>query len=177
MAAVQSGDAATALDAAGRAKGAAPHAPSVREALGLILYETGEYKRALSELQAFKRMTGERIHDPRIADCYHALGRPERAVEVLETLGRNDVDEETWIDGLIVRAAATAEAGNVAGAVAVLATGPLEAGEIHDHHRQLWYAYADMLERAGRIEEARTWFGRLAIDAPDFADAPERAER
>jgi tetratricopeptide (TPR) repeat protein len=176
FAAVSSGAAETALRAAERAKGAAPHAPSVREALGLILYEMGDYKRALGELQAFRRMTGERSHDPRIADCYRALGRPERAVELLEDLDRTTVDEEVWIDALVVRAEATSETGNHPGAVAVLSLGPLDATEIHDRHRRLWYAYADMLSRAGRAEESRTWFRRLAVEAPDFADAVERAK-
>lgn len=177
LAAVADGDAAEALRLAERAKGAAPHAPSVREALGLILYDMEEYRRALAELQAFRRMTGDRSHDPRIAGCYLALGRPEKAVEVVEDVGPGDVDEATWIDALVVRAEAMGEMGNLEGAVAVLSIGPLEAREIHDRHRRLWYAFADMLERAGRASEAQKWFRRLAVDDPDFGDVAERAAR
>jgi tetratricopeptide (TPR) repeat protein len=173
LAAVEAGDADQALRSAERAKGAAPHSPSVREALGLISYATEDFKRALAELQAFRRMTGDRSHDPRIADCYRALGRPEKAVELLEDLGPSDVDEEDWIDGLIVRAEATAETGNLGGAVAVLALGPLDAVEIHDRHRRLWQAYGESLERAGRHDEGRTWLQRVAVEAPELSQATE----
>ena len=42
---------------------------------------------------------------------------------------------------------------------------------------RLRYAYADSLEAAGRLAEAREWFERAAaIDGEDETDAAERAE-
>jgi hypothetical protein len=41
---------------------------------------------------------------------------------------------------------------------------------------RLRYAYADLLERAGRLDEARDWFAQAAmIDVEGDTDADERA--
>lgn len=175
LAAAASDDVPRAIAAAERAKRAAHRSPSVREALGLLRFDAGDWRAAVSELLAYRRLTGDRSHDPTIADCYRGLGRPERAVSYLEDLGRGEVDEDTWVEGLIVRGAALADTGNVAGALAVLRRGPLEATAMLERHRRLWYAYADLLERAGERDEARRWFERLAADDPQFHDAAGRA--
>jgi tetratricopeptide (TPR) repeat protein len=169
------GQDARALAAAERAKRAAHRSPSVREMLGLLRFEAGDWGAALSELLAYRRMSGDRAHDPTIGDCYRGLGRPERAAQFLEDLGRGEVDEDTWVEGLIVRAAAHADSANLAAALAVLRIGPLESPAIRERHRRLWYAYADLLERAGERDHARLWFERLAGDDPGFHDAADRA--
>ena len=43
---------------------------------------------------------------------------------------------------------------------------------------RLRYAYADALEAAGRIDEAREWFTKCAaVDAEESTDALERSHR
>lgn len=113
--ALQAGDATKAIEQAVLAKNAAPRSPTVRETIGLALYATGQFKQALSELQAFRRMTGSRIRDAHIADCYRAMGRPLRAVEYLKD--HNDPDAAR------VKAGALSDAGDAAGAKAALQLG------------------------------------------------------
>ena len=41
---------------------------------------------------------------------------------------------------------------------------------------RLWYAYADVLQAAGRVDEAATWFAASAALDPDGeTDAADRA--
>jgi hypothetical protein len=44
----------------------------------------------------------------------------------------------------------------------------------HDHHLRLWYALADLEERAGNLPDARVLFQRVARQDPAFADVAER---
>src|SRR5437660_12254537 len=52
------GDAEAASAAATEAKRLAPRAAPIREVLGIALYRAGAYRTALSELLAYRRMTG-----------------------------------------------------------------------------------------------------------------------
>ena len=58
----------------------------------------------------------------------------------------------------------------------------LELAPLHSKTRAAWvvrlrYAYADILEAAGREQDALTWFHRTqAIDGEAITDADERAE-
>jgi tetratricopeptide (TPR) repeat protein len=53
----------------------------------------------------------------------------------------------------------------------------LTDGQRHPWSARLFYAYADALYDAGRMDEAREWFGRAAAADPDEAtDAAERYE-
>ncbi len=116
------GDAPAALVNAGYAKAAAHRSPTVREALGIALYATGDFKQALAELQTFRRLTGSTVHDAQIADCYRGLGRPERAVTFLDEAGPPST-EHGRRGMTLIRAGALADMGEQAGAEAALRLG------------------------------------------------------
>ena len=126
--AILAGDISSAVTEAARAKEAAPRSPTVREAYGVSLYAAGRFKDALAELQAFRRMTGSTIHDPQIADCYRAVGRPVRAIEFLESASPATPSERMKI--ALVRAGAMADTGDRAGAQAALNLADLAGQEI-----------------------------------------------
>jgi hypothetical protein len=42
------------------------------------------------------------------------------------------------------------------------------------HHLRLWYALADLYERAGELPRARELFERIRRHEPDFVDVAER---
>ena len=52
--------------------------------------------------------------------------------------------------------------------------GPVRVKRPRRHHIRLWYALADLYERAGDTPRARELFGRIVAAEPDFADAAER---
>jgi len=112
--ALGAGDAREAFELATSAKQAANRSPTVREIRGVAAYLTGDFKEALSELQAFRRLTNSVVHDARIADCYRGLGRPLRAVEFL------DQHAATGPVAALVRAGALQDAGDPSGAGAAL---------------------------------------------------------
>ena len=78
------GDAPGAAAEAAKAKELAPRAPGVREILGLALYQLERFSEALSEMQAYRRMSGRADQNHIIADCLRSLGRPDRAVPLAE---------------------------------------------------------------------------------------------
>ena len=45
---------------------------------------------------------------------------------------------------------------------------------VQDFHLRLWYALADLEERAGNLPRARTLFERISRNDPGFADVMER---
>ena len=55
----------------------------IREAVGVAAYRCGDYKFALAELKAARRISGKPDCLSLIADCERGLGRPEKAIEVL----------------------------------------------------------------------------------------------
>jgi len=124
LAALESGDAAGALELATQAKQVANRSPTIREIRGVAAYTVGDFKDALSELQAFRRLTNSAVQDPRIADCYRGLGRPLRAVEFLQ---KHDAKGPA---AALVRAGALVDAGDASGAEAALRLARLAGVEI-----------------------------------------------
>src|SRR5438309_543055 len=108
-----------------QAKTKAPRSSFVREMLGLAYYNLGRWRDAVRELAAYRRLSDRHDRDPEFADSERALGRPEKAVEILSELRPDDVDEDVFIEALVVRAGALLDMGRPDEAVAVLEMGPL----------------------------------------------------
>lgn len=148
----------------------------VREAVGEAAYAAEEYTEALAELRAARRMNGVRDYVPMMADCERALGRPERALALLRTVNRDDLDPGLLAELTIVEAGARRDRGEVDAALRVLENAPLTSKTRAAWVARLRYAYADTLLAAGRTEDALTWFHRTeAVDGPGLTDAAERA--
>lgn len=122
--ALEEGDIAQALEHATAAKRVANRSPTVREIRGVAAYLSADFKEALSELQAFRRLTNSPVQDARIADCYRGAGRPLRGVEFLDQKGT------TGVAAALVRAGALADAGDRSGAEAALRLAGLAAAQI-----------------------------------------------
>nr|WP_080795071.1 hypothetical protein [Corynebacterium pacaense] len=167
-----------ALRHARAAKDRAGRISVVRETCGIAAYNAGEWKEALSELRAARRMSGGPGLIAVMADCERGLGRPEKAIELGRTEDLSEVDAETRIELAIVVAGARHDLGQHDAAVIELqrvkpsltSTGPSAA--------RLTYAYADALVQAKRGDEARAWFQHAAdIDDEGLLDAEERIEQ
>jgi tetratricopeptide (TPR) repeat protein len=146
----------------------------VRELLGLAYYHLGRWREAARELAAYRRLSGERDQDPPYADAERALGRPEKAVEILSDLERDEVSEEVWVEALIVKAGALRELDRAKHAVDELRRGPLRPEPVLQHHLRLWYALAEALEDAGERAEARSWWDAIYAEDPEFFDVARR---
>jgi tetratricopeptide (TPR) repeat protein len=157
------------------ARGRAARVAIVREASGEAAYAAGKFKEALAEFKAARRINGESLYLPMMADCERALGRPDRALALARDPAVETLDEAGQIEMRIVESGARRDRGENAAAVAVL-----EGRELHARVRADWlprlrYAYAEALLADGRRSDAREWFERAAgVDSHSLTDATER---
>jgi tetratricopeptide (TPR) repeat protein len=153
----------------------APAVPAVRELTGLALYGTGQWAAAAKELEAFRSLTSSVEQHPVLADCYRALKRYGTVRELWEELREASPSAALVTEGRIVAAGSLADQGDVKGAIGLLERGPVRpGGRTQAHHARLWYALADLYERAGDAPRARDLFGRVVAVEPGLADAAER---
>ncbi len=149
----------------------------VREATGEAAYAAGHYAEALSELRAAKRMNGAPDYLPIMADCHRALGQPEQAIKLAKSPSVVNFSAEAKAEMTIVEAGARRDMGQVDAALRTLELAPLMSKSREGWVVRLRYAYADILESAGREDEALMWFHRThAVDSDEMTDAAERAE-
>jgi tetratricopeptide (TPR) repeat protein len=169
-------DPKAALEHARAARGRGARVAAVREATGLAAYHAEEWAEALSELRAARRISGDPSNIAVMADCERALGRPERALKALDDPAVPKLDPSTRAELLIVVAGARRDLNQIDAALAVLERGGLDVKNPKPGSARLWYAYADALEAAGRIQDAIQWFGAAAqVDHEDETDAADRA--
>jgi tetratricopeptide (TPR) repeat protein len=171
------GDYATAIRLGEQSKHMALRAASVRELLGLAYYRAARWQEAARELAAFRRISGSTEQNPVLADCYRAVGKPDRAVELCDEIDRRAVEPAVYYEGQIVAAGALADAGRIDEAIVRLERIELRPEVAEQHHLRAWYVLGDLLERRGRFTQAREWFEAVASADPELTDAPERAER
>lgn len=182
-AASESGDHDRALLLLRWAKHLAPRLPVVREALGIALYRAEEYRPALTELQAYRRLTGAHDQNHLIADCLRASDTPvDEVVPVaVELLDDATADPDRRVEAALVAAGALEDAGRRERARDLLRTAEAvrDAGP-EARSRRHWLA-ADLAERAGDRadavrhldailalgpdDEVRAWRERLSPDA------------
>lgn len=164
-----------ALTHARAAKNRAGRVGVVREAAGIAAYHAGEWKEALSELRAARRMSGGPGLLAVMADAERGLGRPEKALEIGRSPEARDLDEDSRIELAIVMAGARHDMGQHESALATLQQlNPTMKGDGFEHIR-LAYAYGDALAQVGRPDEARQWFEHVSkVDTDELTDAAER---
>jgi thioredoxin-like negative regulator of GroEL len=94
--------------------------------------------------------------------------------ELWEEMRASGPTPEIMVEGRIVAAASKADTGQVREAIALLEQGPVRSRRPEWHHLRLWYALADLYERAGDVPRARDLFARVAGADPEFADVAQR---
>ena len=150
----------------------------VRETYGVAAYRNGDYRTATRELRTAIRITG--IYDtlPILADAERGMGRPERALDVAASPEAESLNAELTIELMMVVAGAYADTGDMETALRTLEMPALRHKVNGRWQVRLWAAYADLLERAGRSDEALNW-RTLAADADvdHLTDAAERLGR
>jgi tetratricopeptide (TPR) repeat protein len=166
-----------AVRAASAAKRVAPRSAATREVLGVALYQMGDYRAARTELAAAQRLSGSTELSAMLADIERALGRPERAVALFDTVDRARMQPDTAAELLVVAASAYGDLGQPAAGVALLRRHARWPAELSDHHLRLAYAEGALAEQAGDVPGARKAFTRVVEADPSFYDAAERLER
>lgn len=164
-----------ALRHARAAKDRAGRVAVARETNGIAAYRAGEWREALSELRAARRMSGGPGFMAVMADCERGLGRPEKAVEMGRSEEARQLDREGAVELGIVIAGARLDMNQPESAVVTLQRLNPDLGSTGRINARLSYAYADALAAAGRVDEAKEWFAHAdRIDEDDMLDAAER---
>ncbi len=151
-----------------------PEAAGVRELLGLAEYRLGYYAAAIKELEAFIALTGSVEQHPVLMDCYRGLDKRAMVEELWRELAAVSPSPALVAEGRIVHAGALADAGDVDAAIATLSRRSEKPKRVQVHHLRLWYALADLEERAGNIPRARSLFLQVSKADSSFADVAER---
>jgi tetratricopeptide (TPR) repeat protein len=160
-----------------KARGLAARVGVVRETCAIAAYQAGDWSAALAEFRAARRLTGRNTYLPLMADAERALGRLDRALELVTGPEADAVDNRTRIELRIVESGIRRDQGLPDAAVVALQVPELTDGRIRPELARLYYAYADALMAAGREAEAHEWFGRAArADVDEETDAAERYE-
>ncbi|MBY0790198.1 tetratricopeptide repeat protein [Corynebacterium pseudokroppenstedtii] len=164
-----------ALKHARAAKDRAGRVSIARETCGIAAYHAGQWKEALSELRAARRISGGPGLLAVMADCERGLGHPEKAI----SLGTSDqaklLDSNSAEELAIVVAGARRDLEQYDAAVVGLEQENLDEKRKDEEAPRLFYAYADSLAAAGRTAEAKAWFQKTIDHDPDeLLDAKER---
>ena len=167
-------DAPQAVLAAQAAKRLAPRAPVVREVLGLALYTCGRFQEALGELLAYRRMSGRQDENHVIADAYRAVGTPQKGPPLIREALTVPLPADVRAELFVVGAAALADMGRFDDALSLLRGYRHAEDIVSGHDLRVWYAVADVLDRAGRHPEAADAFRRLLVHDDEVFDAAER---
>jgi hypothetical protein len=150
----------------------------VREVSGIAAYRTGRWAEALAELRAARRMTGRGEYLPLMADSERALGRLDRALELVHSEDARRLPRQAQIELRIVESGIRRDQGLADAAVLALQVPEISDGRLRPWSARLFYAYGEALLAAGRGEEARDAFARaVAADENEETDALERLER
>jgi tetratricopeptide (TPR) repeat protein len=155
-------------------RAAMPASATVHEQMGIALYRSGRYDQAAEELESYIQLCGAVDQHPALMDCYRAARNYDRVSALWNEIGQTAAAPEVTTEGRIVLAGSLADRGRIKEAVATLARRGADVKHVQDHNLRLWYALADLEERAGNLPRARTLFERISRNDPSFADVMER---
>jgi hypothetical protein len=159
------------------AKHEASRAAVVREALGVARYLDEDFAGALTELQAYRRISGRVDQNHLIADALRALGRDtDRIVEPLEELLADDrASDDRRAEAIIVWAATLADEGDLEGGRALLRRhlGRRGAEQAAAHDLRVRVLAAELADRAGDAAEAREHRAIVARAEPELIEVAE----
>ena len=153
-----------------------PGVAAVRELTGLAAYRAERWNMAKIHLRVHFTLTGDAQHLPLVMDCDRAHRRYRAVERTFEELEQSVPTAEVLAEGRIVLAGALADQRRYHEAIALL----VRAGATKQlrnpsyRHVRLWYALADIFDRAGDAGSARELFARVVLAEPDAYDAQSR---
>ncbi len=149
----------------------------VREVTGIAAYRARRWAEALAELRAARRLTGRGEYLPLMADSERALGRLDRALELVHSDEAKRLPRAAQIELRIVESGIRRDQGLADAAVLALQVPELSDGRLRPWSARLFYAYGEALLAAGRPEAAREAFSRAVVaDEEEETDALARLD-
>ncbi len=155
---------------------ATPGVAAVRELVGLSAYRAERWAMAKIHLRAFFAISGDPEHLPLVMDADRALHRYRAVEKSFAELEASEPTADVLAEARIVMAATWADQRRYDEAIDLL----VRAGAAKRlrnpsyRHVRLWYALADLYDRAGDTTAAREAFSRVVLVEPDAYDAGAR---
>ncbi len=142
----------------------------------MAFYQLDRFREALTEMQAYRRLSGRADQNHIIADCLRSVGRPDRAVPLAEeALAARGVPVAAKAEAVIVAASALADQGKFDQALGLLRRIRTREEVAGDEVIRVWYVTGDILARAGRPAEAAREFKKILRHDAGAYDVAERA--
>lgn len=155
---------------------AVPGVAPVRELTGLAAYRADRWAMAKVHLRAHFTITGDPEHLPLVMDADRANHRFRAVEKTYDEVLESEPSAEVLAEARIVLAATWADQQRYEEAVALLTkAGAAKALRNPSfRHVRLWYALADVYDRAGDTAAARELFARVVLAEPEAYDAAQR---
>ena len=126
-----------------------PDVAMAHEIAGLSFYSTGQWRKAVAELELARELDHSVRHHAVLADSYRALRRYDLVAELWDELKSASPDPALMAEGRIVAAGALADQGDVTGALKLLDRAREVPKKVREHHLRQWYVLGDLLRPLG----------------------------
>lgn len=150
-----------------RAKALAPQDATTRETIGIAAYRMGDWKTALSELRAYRRMQGDTTHLPIEMDVLRAQDRPADVRAAWTELNARGGHGLVMNEGTIVYAAFLLDQGDTEEAWKVIDPGHIKPDPNEGHLRR-YYVAARVAAARGDRAMARRLSDTIVTNDPSF---------
>jgi len=147
----------------------------VREAAGHAAYNAGHFDVALKEFQAARRISGRADFIAVMADCERGIGRPEKAVAMLDDADVRSLPVDVAAELAIVAAGALRAMHRPEEALELIRRALPHRPPLEQWTARLQYALGDVLAELGRTDEAVSAFA--AAEGGDVEGSLDAGER
>jgi hypothetical protein len=150
-----------------RAKALSPSDSTIRETIGIAAYRLGDWKTALTELRAYRRMAGETTHLPIEMDVLRAQGRKkdvERSWLELQKRGGHGL---VMNEGKVVYASFLLDEGRAPEAWKIVKPGRIEQSP-NEGHLRLYFVAGRAAAALGDLEAAKDLSNVIVTTDPSF---------
>jgi Tetratricopeptide repeat len=155
---------------------AVPTVAPVLELAGLAAYRAERFPMARKHLRMAFEITGDAQHLPLVMDCERAARRYTLVEGTFSQLVESEPTVEVLAEGRIVMAASLADQKRFQESIDLLikSGGSKILRNPSGRHVRMWYALADVYDRAGDVASARELFARVVAVDPEAYDAIAR---
>lgn len=129
----------------------------VREAAGMTAYDAGKFSEALREFRTYRRISGDNAHLPEMVDSERALGRTDKALQLVEEAPLDKLPAISQVELAMVVSGIHLDNNDAKAAVTALEIPQLNPRRGFSYSPRLFSAYAEALHAVGRSDEARKW--------------------
>jgi predicted Zn-dependent protease len=150
-----------------RAKALSPSDATIRETIGIAAYRLGDWKTALTELRAYRRIAGETTHLPIEMDVLRAQGRSKDVEAAWQELQKRRGHGLVMNEGKIVYASFLLDEGRAEEAWKIVNPGRLEQNP-NEGHLRLYYVAARAAAALGDRNKARSLSDAIILNDPSF---------